>query len=146
MSCNFLAYLCHLINTQTSAESIYWPQLLRKSLYTYVNMVTKLMVTIKPLKIAEKKFSLCKGQTCIDKEPIWITKPYMKAFLEENKDTPNYCLISLCSSCTHKCAKVKKVRSWLPVASNIKNMLLQDKLNLQEHFANFFVRLYHHSH
>ena len=53
-------------------------------------------------KISEKKFSLCKGQ------PLWITQPYMKAFLEEKTDLPNYCFISLCSSCTHKCTKAKK--------------------------------------
>ena len=33
-------------------------------------------------KISEK-FSLCKGQKCIDKQPIWITKSYMKSFLED---------------------------------------------------------------
>ena len=104
------------------------------------------MVTKKTKKNSEKKFSLCKGQKCIDKQPISITKPYMKAFLEEKKDIPNYCFISLCSSCTHKGAKVKNVHSRLPVGSNIKNMHLQDKLNLQEHFEKFFVRLYGHSH
>ena len=42
-------------------------------------------------KIPEYKFSLCRVRKCIDKQPISITKPYIKAFLDEKKDMPNYC-------------------------------------------------------
>ena len=45
----------------------------------------------KKKKKSEKKLSLCKGQKWIDKEPVLIIKPYMKAFLQEKKDIPNYC-------------------------------------------------------
>ena len=63
----------------------------------------------------------------------------MKAFLEEKKRyTKLLFFLSLCFSGTHKCTKAKKVHSQLPVSSNIKNIYLKDKLNLQEHFATFF--------
>ena len=130
---HFLTYLC-----QSSRN--YWQNICTHicTLGTYGNR--------KNHEISEKKFSLCKRQKCINKQPLWITKPYMKTFLEEKKDIPNYWFISLCFSCTHKCTKAKNVHSRLPVASNIKKIHLKDKLNLQEHFAEFFVRLYDHLH
>ena len=62
----------------------------------------------------------------------------MKTFLEERKGIPKYCFISLRSSCTHKWTKAKKIHSQLPLVSNSKKIHLKDKINLQEHFANFF--------
>ena len=39
----------------------------------------------KKYHISENNISLCKVQKYIDEKPIWITKPYMKAFFEEKK-------------------------------------------------------------
>ena len=46
----------------------------------------------KKRNISEDKFSLRKVQKYINKQLIWITKPYMKAFFEEKgkKDIPSY--------------------------------------------------------
>ena len=60
-----------------------------KQIYVHICAHWELMLTKKYTKF--QKFSLCKGQKFIDKQPVWITKPYMKAFLEERKDILNYC-------------------------------------------------------
>ena len=82
------------------------------------------MVTKNTHKVLEKKFPLRKEQKFIDKKPLWITKPYMKTFLEERKGIPNYYFISLRSSCTHKWTKAERVHSQLPLVSNIKKIHL----------------------
>ena len=56
-------------------------------------------------KISEKKFSLCKGQKFIDEQPVWITKPYMKAFVEERKDILNYCFFFPYVPHVHRCVQ-----------------------------------------
>ena len=93
----------------------------------------------------ENKFSLCKVRKWIDKQPIWITKSYMKAFLTRKKSIANYGFFF--PYVPHVQKVYKSENSSILIEFGIQyQKYLQDKLNLREHFTTFFVRSLDHSH